>query len=114
MSSVDFYILDDDHQPVAATWQEYADWMARGFDKTKRVAETTVGEDSVSTVFLGLDHAWDGGPPVLFESMILGGDHDQEMWRYTSWDEALAGHERIVADLRAGRVPTRVPTEAEK
>jgi hypothetical protein len=30
----------------------------------------------VSTVFLGLDHSWNVGPPVLFETMIFGGELD--------------------------------------
>ena len=51
----------------------------------------------VSTVFLGLDHnfGWDG-PPVLFETMVFGGEHDREQERYCTWDEAEAGHKRYV------------------
>jgi len=46
------------------------------------VAKTDIdGEVEVSTVFLGLDHAvWDG-PPMLFETMIFGGPHDNSQWR---------------------------------
>ena len=37
----------------------------------------------VSTVFLGLDHAFQSdGPPVLWETLILGGVLDGSMWRY--------------------------------
>ena len=46
----------------------------------------------VSTVFLGLDHAFTGGPPVLWETLVMGGRLDGEMVRYTSRDAALVGH----------------------
>ena len=53
------------------------------------------GEIVVSTVFLGLDHGWGDGPPVLFETLVF--PDTKRMDRYCTWDEAVAGHERIVA-----------------
>lgn len=47
---------------------------------------------NLSTVFLGIDHSFSGGTPVLFESMIFGGDLNESQERYTSWDEAEVGH----------------------
>lgn len=45
----------------------------------RRVAQDVIGEASVSMVFLGLDHSFDDdGPPLLFETMIFGGLHDQD------------------------------------
>jgi hypothetical protein len=44
-------------------------------------------------VFLGLDHAWDSDIPVLWETMIFGGEHDQYQERYTSYEDALKGHQ---------------------
>lgn len=47
----------------------------------------------VSTVFLGLDHNFFGsGPPVLFETMIFGGPHDEFCDRYRTVAEAREGH----------------------
>lgn len=68
-----------------------------------------VGRDEVdgilvSTVFLGLDHSlgFSGGrSPVLFETMVFGGAHDQEQFRYNTWDEARMGHVAIVETLRS-------------
>lgn len=40
----------------------------------------TIGDIYVSTVFLGLDHSFGSFgecKPVLFETMIFGGEHDQ-------------------------------------
>lgn len=38
----------------------------------------------------------DKGPPILFETMIFGGKHDQDMWRYRTWAETEEGHEVTV------------------
>ena len=52
----------------------------------------------VSTVFLGMDHSFDGGTPVLFETMIFGGEYDQFQERYCTWDEAEEGH-KVACEL---------------
>ena len=65
------------------------------------VAQTVVGPMHVSTVFLVLDHNQSldpDAPPLVFETMIFdadGGDVYQE--RYSTWNEAEAGHARAVA-----------------
>ena len=51
----------------------------------------------VSTVFLGLNHQWGDGPPVLWETLVFGGALDGEMNRYTSRAAALAGHAAMCA-----------------
>jgi hypothetical protein len=54
----------------------------------------------VSTVFLGLDHSYREGPPVLWETMVFsreGNYDDLHMERYTSKKDALEGHARAVA-----------------
>lgn len=50
----------------------------------------------VSTIFLGLDHSWGPGDPILFETMIFNGKHDQEQRRYHTYEEAEQGHEDMV------------------
>jgi hypothetical protein len=46
------------------------EWGAR-LRGPKRVAETTLPDGTwISTVWLGLDHAWGGGPPLIFETMV--------------------------------------------
>lgn len=63
----------------------------------RRVALDKVGEYEVSTVWLGLDHQFGGGPPLIFETMIFGsGPLDNEMRRYSTEAEALAGHAEMV------------------
>lgn len=56
----------------------------------------SIGVD-ISTVFLGFDHGFGQGLPILFETMIFGGPYDQWQRRYCTWDEAEAGHRHAVA-----------------
>jgi hypothetical protein len=69
-----------------------------------RVARTELPDGvSVSTVFLGLDHRFgNNGPPLVFETMVFCGALDGEQVRYSTWAEAEAGHEAMVARVRAG------------
>jgi hypothetical protein len=47
----------------------------------------------VSTVFLGLDHGYGMTErPILWETMIFGGAHDENCERYSTWEEAKRGH----------------------
>ena len=43
--------------------------------------------------------------PVLFESMIFGGEHDEYQRRYCTYDEALEGHNNLVKALEEERHP---------
>jgi hypothetical protein len=103
------YRLDDDHQPVQIkSMDELKEFYAKPFEETKRVARTQIdGDCHVSTVFLAVDHQFTpGGPPVLFETMIFGGPAGEEdQWRYCTWDEAVAGHERVVKAVLEGVAP---------
>jgi hypothetical protein len=97
--SPETYILDG-HTPVPV--EDVLTW-GRWFETTDRhIDETALGEVRVSTIFLGLDHNfWGQGPPILFETLVFGGPLDGEMDRYSSWDEAEAGHAAMCARVRA-------------
>ena len=90
-----YYLLDKDKKPYKVTLKEsYKLYDDRDMKITK---QDKVGDVRVSTVFLGLDHAWIGEPsPILWETMIFGGEHDQYQERYTSHEDALAGHQRAI------------------
>ena len=85
----------------------FMEWGAKFEDKEyQHVARWEDGDLSVSTVWLGIDHGWRaGGPPIIFETMIFGGEHNQERTRYATEAEAIEGHNRTVADVQAGRQP---------
>jgi len=69
------------------------EWAMSFQDNDNRVVkQTNIGKIFVSTVFLGIDHRWGDGKPVLFETMIFGGKQDQYQKRYCTYDESLAGH----------------------
>jgi hypothetical protein len=86
----DKYILDDLGMPVLEP-DLYA-W-GRWFETAERhVAQVHLGDVTISTVFLGLDHSWGGGPPLIFETMVFGGPHDGYQERYSTRTEALMGH----------------------
>lgn len=95
----DYYVLNDDHsvRPVS----DSLEW-ARSFEnrEARRVASDKMGDVTVSTVFLGLDHSYGEGPPLLFETMIFGGEHSDDQWRYSTWEEAEQGHRAAVALVR--------------
>lgn len=71
----------------------------------KVVSQTHVGEVLVSTVWLGIDHQFGDGPPLIFETMVFGGPLDSEQDRYPTEVAALAGHDQMVARVREGRAP---------
>lgn len=72
-----------------------------------RVAATQVNGVRISTVFLGLDHSFGGGPPVLFETMIFGarGRWEEFQTRYCTEAEALAGHAMYVEAVAGTKHP---------
>ena len=55
----------------------------------------------VSTIFLGLDHSFGNGPPLLFETRVFGGSMDGDMRRYITRKEAERGHLDMVGMVRA-------------
>ena len=89
-----YYILSADGQPLPVPVMRWAVWFETA---DRKVALTKIGEAEISTVFLGLDHNFSGeGAPVLYETLVFGGKLDGEMMRYTTHEEALAGHVRMV------------------
>ena len=65
------------------------------------VAKTRPFRDvEVSTVFLEANHRFDDGPPLVFETLVLGGPLADECERYSTWDEAEVGHAAMVARVR--------------
>lgn len=98
------YILggDDGHTPVLCDdvllwgpWFQKAD---------RQVAFDRVGMVCVSTVFLGLNHRFDDGPPLLFETLFYLKSGVKSIL-YATWDEALKGHQEQVARLREAQKP---------
>lgn len=96
----DYWILED-RAPRRVTMEEWLLWQ-RNYPDGRRIGYTEVGEARVSTVFLWLDRAYPGMPPVLFETMVFGGPLAGEMERYRTIQEAEAGHEQMVQRVKEG------------
>jgi len=61
------------------------------------VQKDTVGKVEISTVLLWLDHRFiNGGDPIIFETMIFGGKHDDYCDRYCTEEEAKDGHKKAL------------------
>lgn len=88
-----YYILDNKRATPVADVMTWGRWLETA---DRKVARDEIGDVSVSTVFLGLDHNLGEGRPHLFETMIFGGEHDQFQVRCTTWDEAEEQHARAV------------------
>lgn len=86
-----------------------------GLPSLRHVALDTIGAVWVSTVFIGANHQWAlNGPGLWFETMAFGPAEEQEVFgrkrlmypelgiqqRYATWEEAEAGHARVVARIR--------------
>ena len=116
-----YYRLDADHNAVPVdvggrfdeaallAWAEEV-W---GDGDGRRVAFTEVAPGvEVSTVFLGIDHNHSGkGPPVLFETMTFDDYGGGDQWRYSTWNDAVQGHNNAVAILR-GKLVKRMAVDA--
>lgn len=89
----DWYVLLPDKTVRPAVEGEWSQPI-----EERRVGRDKAGDYTVSTVFLGLDHQFGDGPPLLFETMVFGGD-SEECERYTTYEEAVAGHRRWVKRL---------------
>lgn len=90
----DKYFLNEDHtyRPCSLTeWSEQVETMNR------RVARNEIDGHLVSTVWLGLDHSFDGGLPLLLETMVFNKEgKDIYCDRYTTWEEAEEGHKKAI------------------
>lgn len=63
----------------------------------RQVAKTQRYGVLVSTVFLFIDHNhFNVGPPLVFETMIFGGKHDQYQTRCSTWEDAVKMHQKGV------------------
>jgi len=100
-----YYYLDENKQvkafPPGTTYEELGKaWESKD---ARIVRQETVRPGVwVSTVFLPLDHNFTGeGPPIVFETMVFRDEHGEECERCSTWEEAVAMHERMVAMVRA-------------
>ncbi len=93
------YVLDENGmvrpEPDLLAW---AKWFS---EANRDVKDERVGKARVSTVFMGLNHAFGGGPPILWETMVFGGPLGGEQDRCAgNREQAEAMHERMMKRVR--------------
>jgi len=86
-------------EPVEIGWDEL---MGIGI-QNNTLFRDNYGDVLISTVFLNITF---NGPE--FETMIFGGEYDNNQWRWSSYDEAEEGH-RMAVEL-----VTKIQSERER
>lgn len=77
------------------------EWSRRKDELVVGKTDLPAADASVSTVWLGMDHGWGHGPPLIFETMVFGGAFSESQERYSTEVEAVAGHRRWVDRVAA-------------
>ena len=103
-SSLNYHwILDENHRPVRAPLSLWGPWFEHL--ENRQVAETSTQTSRISTVFLGLNHQWTKGPPLLFAAFEKEGHRsplvdflvrDDLCIRDATREDAVATHNTMV------------------
>jgi hypothetical protein len=101
-----------DRQGKPMTMQQWAQMFEdEGY---RHIARDVIGPDepldtapliTVSTLWLGLNHDWRSDEPLIYETIIIGGEHDATGMRHATERRAREGHRPRPAWSRSG--PTR-------
>lgn len=100
------YILDANWRPVPEpNLLKWAKWLETA---NRQVALDKIGGGEISTVFLGLDHNWPSGPPVLWETMVFGGELNHAQARCAgNREQAEAMHAEVVQRVKAAETTNK-------
>jgi hypothetical protein len=100
------YILDENGEPVLEPdFTKWGEWFENHYP-ARRIALSSVGEWTISTIFLGMDHSFEDGPPVLWETMVFGPEPwSDQQWRFTTREGAISHHDQIAEYIRQGGSP---------
>jgi hypothetical protein len=101
-----YYILKGKLAVPVKDVREWGIW----FETADRiVAADKVGGVRVSTVFLGIDHNFGDGLPLIFETMAFRGGTWDELYceRCGTWEEAEAQH-KAMCDLVRREIKEKV------
>lgn len=93
MNMLGYY--DKEGKPIS--WERHLE-LTMDLDY-KIIAKTRVGTNEVSTVWLGMNHNWGPGPPLIFETLVFPACDDG--YHYATLEQALNGHETMVQKYKA-------------
>lgn len=99
------WMIKPDHTVYPLSMNQMMEWLrdhgVEEWQERKRVTLDTVDGVDISTVFLYHNHSFlPTEPPILYETMVFGGPLDQAQQRYSTWDEAIEGHEAMLAQVK--------------
>lgn len=97
-----FFKLGGEDGTRAVPCRDAAEWVAWWVDREARgvshtLAEDTLGEVTVSTIFLGVT---DARRPLPFETAVFGGMFSGERWPTALWRQALTKHAWALARVQ--------------
>jgi len=93
-----YYVLKDKKAIPVSDVIYWGKWFEKNDDRIVK-QETLDNGLWVSTVFLGIDHNFGFGKPLLFETMVFKSKDNLDeidMDRYSTWTEAEKGHKKLV------------------
>lgn len=95
MKKYSHYILKN-RVPVPVTnISDWLEWISSNITQGT-VAKSNFNSIKIATVFLGIDIDSSLDSPMLFETLILGGQNCGYSRKYATWKEAEDGHRRAV------------------
>jgi hypothetical protein len=102
-----YYKLDKNNKVIPCSLMEWAKFLEDGKNtRRKIVKQSEINDKWISTVFIGLDHQWmEDGPLHIFETMVFDSKKcgkDIYLDRYSTWNEALLGHEKAIQWVKDG------------
>jgi len=103
MGNFMYYKLDDKYNVVPCSMEE---WTVYFEGKHRLLKNTTIKDVVISTIFLGINTSGNK-KPFLFESMVFGDSDGDYIEKYTSYDEAIAGHNALVSKMKEKHYPAK-------
>ena len=96
-----YYTLRDGEVAEEADHAKWTEWYESSYEEVRCVASTKVKYGTVVTTFLAMNMTLSQtDPPLLFETRVKGGWLDDQWDRYSTLEEAKAGHQAWVDRVR--------------
>lgn len=94
------WILKDGNPVEEPDLIKWAEWFESATNRV--VKQEHVGNTLISTVFLGLDHNFGEGAPILWETMTFNDNRSEQDCDRCSgnWEQAEAMHEAMVERVK--------------
>lgn len=76
-------------------------WIELFSDKNySRIALDRIGLIKISTVWLGINHNFGNGLPIIFETVVFHNDIAEDQYRYSNLQEAKINHKSLVLKIQ--------------